>query len=174
VFPIDSITEVELFPTSTATESHCSKCASDLGSPVHDLSRLPRSLRKHIDSGPIEPDVSNVTGMKQYARPKWAYFLAFSFSACAAALLLLAIVQPFVYGIHKTCPHLYVVSHTKNLPSGHGIVVTPSGRFPSDLYIYTEGSNLLETFAAAKSVNDVVLCFKLCSKRFLSARIKID
>ena len=58
---------------------------TELGSPVADFSLLPRSWRKRMEPGLTAPQVSTAIGWNWYAQFRWAYFLDFSVSACAAA-----------------------------------------------------------------------------------------
>ena len=105
-------------------------------SPVADCRLLPRSRRKHMESGLTVPQVSTAIGWNWYSRSRWAYFFAFSISACAAASSASLAVS------------MQVVSHTKNLPFDQRTIVTPSGRFLSAL-CKPEGSSLLGMFADA-------------------------
>ena len=134
------------FPIWIATEILCNRKLSDLGSPDAILIRLPSSLRKFPVSGPVAPHVSIATGWNRYMLSKWAYFLDFSVSACAAAPpgSLMALRR---LDVQKVSGH--VTSQTRYLPWDQGIIVIPSGRFPSER-CSPEGSSLEGMFAAAR------------------------
>ena len=53
----------------------------ELDSPVADFSLLPRSRRKHMESGQTTLQVSTAISWNWYAQSRWAYFLAFSVCA---------------------------------------------------------------------------------------------
>ena len=137
-------TEVEL-PTWITTEIRWRRQVKTWGSPGADFSFLPRSQRKHMESGLTTLQVSTGIGWNWYARSGWADVLVFSVSACAAAPSA-SLAVAWRWKSQKVSTQ--VASHTKNLPFDQGTMVTPSGQLPSALY-KPDGSSLLGMFADA-------------------------
>src|SRR6218665_2485283 len=76
------------------------------------------------------PRVSKAKGTKQYAG-KIAMYLANFLSAAISAAAPAASADLAWYDSARVS--MTVASQAKHLPASHGIRVTPSGRFPSDL-----------------------------------------
>jgi len=91
---------------------------------------LPRSLRNSRPALLIGPRISTVTDMKVYECSSWTYLAIFLSAAASAA----APNDPDVAG-REDCVSVSVTvtSQVTHLTFFHGINVSPSGRFPSDL-----------------------------------------
>ena len=123
--------------------SCCRKNAVDRGSPVIAAMRLPISDDRAYASFPHTPRVSIAKGTQEFATESSAYLVRFLFSAAIAA-------DPAIKEVWRTCDGArvsgQVKSQTKALPLDQGIIVTPSGRFPSPLSIPV-GSRMVGVFA---------------------------
>ena len=121
--------------------------AYDRGSLVTILKRLPSSLRKSLDFGPMVPHASTATWWNWYMRSRWAYFLVLSSSACATAPSgSVAALRQCDW--QKVSTH--VASHTRCFPCSQGAIVIPSGRFPS-AQCNPEGSSREGIFAPVRA-----------------------
>ena len=125
-------------PRCKATET-CSRMKErDWASLETALTRLPTSAKKSRASVPMAPVVSTTTATKWCVCAKSRYFALFLSSANAASVRCDAA---------KVSVH--VASQTRVRPVFQGMIVTPSGLFPSDLQS-PGGSNTEGICAAAR------------------------
>ena len=106
----------------------CLRKAVDLGSPVTVDRRLPISAIKSPALGPHGPIVSMATGLNWYILQRDEYFERFLFSAHSLG----APARDAAELIWEAATVLtQVKSQTEHWPCDQGIMVAPSGRFPS-------------------------------------------
>ena len=111
---------------------------------IEDCSILrPNSDRKFAPSTLIGPSVSTATGMKKYFDVSSRYLSAFWMAACSAA-------APAFFEVPLMWEAAWVsgdlASQMRHFPARHGVKVTPSGLFLSDLY--SPSGSLLEWMLA--------------------------
>ena len=133
-------------PRCKATETCCRMKERDWASLETALTRLPTSAKKSRASVPIAPVVSTTTATKWCVCAKSRYFALFLSSANAATALA-SLAASVRCDAAKVSVH--VASQTRVRPVFQGMIVTPSGLFPSDLQS-PGGSNTEGICAAAR------------------------
>ncbi len=113
-----------------AMERRWKRKAVSRGSSVMEVMRCPISARNSWPVALIGPMVSKARGKNRWVRATSAYLLVLRWAAASAAEAAL-VDEIATYDVATVS--VTVTSHVALRPSRHGINVSPSGRFPSDL-----------------------------------------